>query len=523
MDNKKNKNIFQFIMIAVSLGVVLFGIGLTRAFMDSNTSENTDQKVSIKTPENVVLTYTDCASSNVEHCAAISASLSPGDSVTKTFEITNDTRYNAEYTLYFQELYNTFKNNDLVYKIENIETGAVLVEETPIPEFASLTRDQIALTKTINENTSEELKMTITFKNRDYSQNENLNAKIELKLSILKSEKNPVELITANVHEELPNFASVATTDEGVYAMEDNYGTSYYFRGAVNNNYVKFANLYWRIIRVNGDGSLRMIYDGTEAYANGIGTNARVALTDTPWNKTYCKDAKYVGYMFGGENGVASESKKVAQTNETNTTAKTTIEEWYKTNIEDTGYDKYLSDIIFCNDRTTADQSKTWDSSDTALGYGANLTMYGPRKRNFLNSTPTPSFICPENAAVSSNNDWFTAEATEANKGNGFLEYPVGLITIDEVVAAGGVKYGSSATSTNKNYYLYKGTSYWTFSPSMLSGNSYGDVFNMEDAGYFTNSGATVKLGIAPVINIAPEYATMMLGSGTMTDPYTIG
>ncbi|HBA37955.1 MAG TPA: hypothetical protein DCY94_04470, partial [Firmicutes bacterium] len=100
-----------------------------------------------------------------------------------------------------------------------------------------------------------------------------------------------------------PTFANVATTDEGVYSMQDDYGTSYYFRGAVENNYVKFGGFFWRIIRINGDGSIRMIYDGTQAWPNGNGQstfttsgNDRVTHTSKQWNANY-GDAKYVGWM----------------------------------------------------------------------------------------------------------------------------------------------------------------------------------------------------------------------------------
>ncbi|HBA37478.1 MAG TPA: hypothetical protein DCY94_02015 [Firmicutes bacterium] len=112
-----------------------------------------------------------------------------------------------------------------------------------------------------------------------------------------------------------PIFATAATTNEGVYSMADDYGTSYYYRGAVTNNYVKFGGFYWRIIRINGDGSLRMIYDGTQAWPNGNGQSTfttsgtdRFTHTGKAWNTNY-NDAKYVGWMFGGDNGSTSTSK----------------------------------------------------------------------------------------------------------------------------------------------------------------------------------------------------------------------
>ena len=57
----------------------------------------------------------------------------------------------------------------------------------------------------------------------------------------------------------MPNIHSIATENEGMYASLDNDGKSYYFRGNVDNNYVSFAGYLWRIIRINGDGSIRLI------------------------------------------------------------------------------------------------------------------------------------------------------------------------------------------------------------------------------------------------------------------------
>ena len=112
-----------------------------------------------------------------------------------------------------------------------------------------------------------------------------------------------------------PNFTQVATTDEGMFAAKDYDGNdTFYFRGAVENNYVHFANLYWRIIRVNGDGTVRMIYDGTSKHQNGEASNDR-SITKTngtidtkAFNSKYSDNA-YVGYMYGDtSNNVITEA-----------------------------------------------------------------------------------------------------------------------------------------------------------------------------------------------------------------------
>ncbi len=312
-----------------------------------------------------------------------------------------------------------------------------------------------------------------------------------------------------SVNSTAPNFANPATTCEGVFAMEDNYGMSYYYRGAVTNNYVKFAGFYWRIIRVNGDGSLRIIYDGTQGYINGSG-GGRVAYTNKAFNAQY-NDAKYVGWMFGGAQGAASTSKTQAQTNETNSDIKTLVDSWYKTNIVDKNLGDKVADVVFCNDRTTPGKAATGWSSDTGLGYGSNYTAYGATARTNVWNTEAskvqPRFTCPQK------NDAFTV--SDEVKGNGDLTYPVGLITADEIVAAGSGKYNTG----NSSYYLYKGLWYWSLSPFYFSG-AYSVVFGVANVGQRNNISVPSDGAVAPVINLKPEYVKTFIGDGTINNPY---
>ncbi len=310
------------------------------------------------------------------------------------------------------------------------------------------------------------------------------------------------------VNATVPNFSNVATTDEGVFAMEDDYGTSYYYRGAVENNYVKFGDFYWRIIRVNGDGSLRIIYDGTQGYANGARDTGRLAYTGKAFNAQH-NDAKYVGWMFGGAQGVHSTSKTQAQTNETNSDLKTLVDSWYKTNIVDKNLGDKVADVVFCNDRTTPGKAATGWSSDTGLGYGSNYTAYGAAARvggPWQVSVVQPRFTCPQK------NDAFTMN--DETKGNGDLTYPVGLITADEVVAAGSGKYGT----VNSSYYLYKGSWYWSLSPFDFNGNAYPFIVPTSGSlyGYYASSSGAV----APVINLKAEYVKTFIGNGSINNPY---
>ncbi len=322
-----------------------------------------------------------------------------------------------------------------------------------------------------------------------------------------------------------PNFAESATTNEtadGLYSMEDDYGTSYYYRGAVTDNYVKFVGYYWRIIRINGDGSIRIIFDGKGAYANGTNFTDRVAIQNIAWNTTYNNDAKYAGLMYGGSNGTASTSKSQAQSNETSTNIKSQLESWYKTNISDRNYDSYVSDNIFCNDRSTASTPQTWwVNESTTPGYGNNNTAFGGFQRfssyndNFNENNPSPKLTC------TNKNDAFTKSDTE--KGNGKLDEKIGLITVDEINLAGSGKGGG----INKNYYLYKGSYYWSASPNNFNIGKlsiYGINPNGGFIGFYVNQANVdgLSYGVVPVINLSAETVLGMQGTGTQSDPFKI-
>ena len=303
---------------------------------------------------------------------------------------------------------------------------------------------------------------------------------------------------------------------KGIYKAEDDFGTSYYFRGAVDNNYVKFANFYWRIIRINGDGSIRMIYAGTSAHANGE-SETDSYISKPAYNSSY-NDNTYVGYMTGSAGATTYAS---AHSNATDSTIKGVIDTWYKTNIEDKGYSTYVADAIYCNDRSIANDSATntmltkvnssW--TNTGFGYGKNVTAYGGFKRNWVDHTP--SLKCPNN------NDKFT---TDSALGNGKLTYPVALITSDEIAYAGGLAYDYNTSSyiRNTDFYLYTPSYYyWTLTPWAFAGGG------SSGGGWY----ATGYLGLDFVDNSysAARAAVSLLsdaitgGNGTMNDLFTVG
>ena len=302
---------------------------------------------------------------------------------------------------------------------------------------------------------------------------------------------------------------------KGIYATQDDLGTSYYFRGAVDNNYVKFANFYWRIIRINGDGTIRMIYAGTSAHANGE-SETNSYISKTKYNSSL-DDNTYVGYMTGSTGATTYAS---AHSNTNNSTIKGVIDTWYKTNIEDKGYSSYVADAIYCNDRSIANDSATntmltkVNSSwiNTGLGYGTNVTAYGGFKRNFVDRTP--SLKCPNN------NDKFTNSST---LGNGKLTYPVALITSDEIAYAGGFAYNYNTSSyiANTEFYLHTSSYYyWTLTPWAFAGG-YSSVDDWSVAGGLGWNFVNDSNAARPAVSLLSDAITG--GNGTMSNPFTVG
>ena len=328
---------------------------------------------------------------------------------------------------------------------------------------------------------------------------------------------------TITLANDTPDFTKVSGNNggkgdgtKGIYKAEDDLGNSYYFRGTVDNNYVKFANFYWRIIRINGDGTIRMIYAGTSAHANGE-SETDSYISKSAYNSSY-DDNTYVGYMIGSTGATTYAS---AHSNTNNSTIKGVIDTWYKTNIEDKGYSSYVADAIYCNDRSIANDSATntiltkvnssW--TNTGLGYGTNVTAYGGFKRNWVDRTP--SLKCPNN------NDKFTKSST---LGNGKLTYPVALITSDEIAYAGGSAYDYATSSyiVNTEFYLHTPSYYyWTLTPWAFAGGHSG-VFNWDTSGRL-GRGYVNYADFAARPSISLNSGAITGGSGTMSNPFTVG
>jgi len=308
----------------------------------------------------------------------------------------------------------------------------------------------------------------------------------------------------------ISTFASASASNEKkMYKMEDDYGISYYYRGAQNllNNNLIFAGFQWKIVRINGDSTIRIIYNGTEEQFNQSGSVNTIGVNTQIGTATFNVDRhdnKYVGYMYGGSAGSASTSRAQAATNQTNSNAKSQLDVWYINNIlsQEASVTSKLTDRIFCNDRRL--QSEVGGSS-TGLGYGTSVTSYAVYYRLVTNKTPT--------LKCGNKNDMFSV--SESAKGNGALTYPIGLITADEASLAGGVR-----GVLNSSYYLFTNQDFWTFSPSDL--NSYfADIFNISATnGHLNYNGVDNLFGLRPYITLESNH--QVTGDGSASNPFKV-
>ncbi len=253
-----------------------------------------------------------------------------------------------------------------------------------------------------------------------------------------------------------PDFSKIATSNEGMFMTEDDDGESYYYRGSANN-WVDFAGFYWRIIRINGDGSIRMIYSGTKdnhrGYGMKIGDSIYNSKNDSPLSLDY-----------------------------RTSTTKIYIEEWYKNNILNKGYDNKIVDAGFCNDMKMIDEN--------------NFNSY---ERNIINKSP--SLKCPRITDLLKQN-------------NNTLTYPIGLITLDEASFAGG-KYSSA----NINYYLYSGFYYRTMTPINYNYNA--SLAEITNNGNIVQRPVSFTEGVRPVLSLKSDVI-ISTGDGTLNSPYVV-
>ena len=236
--------------------------------------------------------------------------------------------------------------------------------------------------------------------------------------------------------------------------------------------------------------------------ATGICTELAYIYHSDEWNGTH------IITLTNGKSveDALNEMKK----NENDSNIKTYLDEWfdgtfktYFTNLSK-DYNDYLEDTIWCNDRSINTLGSDYYKKNGWIPNEGNLNnflYYGATGRTNLGR---PTLTC------SNKDNSFTVSS---KKGNRKLDYPVGLLTADEVIFAGG------ANDWNDTFYLYTNQNWWTMSPAYYDINYSYEYFVGED-GFLGTSGTVNYNGVRPSISIKPEVKISTRGDGTATSPY---
>ena len=358
---------------------------------------------------------------------------------------------------------------------------------------------------------------------------------------------------------------------------ESNTYPIYYYKGNVSNNNVLFANFCWKIVRTTETGGIKIIYNGvpSNGSCNNTGTATQIGTSAFNTNEN---SLAYVGYMYGtvyeqkeldmsnitntyyysndveysngtyymsndqissdsfsdistaGTNEIANhrytcfseedncntiyyitsevgnndityielnDGKKVEDAlsdmldyNTTDSTIKLYIDDWYKKNM--TSYTEKLEDTVWCNSRKIEDIG----------GWSPN----GLPEQTEYTLTFSSSLSCEKDS------DKFTVST---NNGNGKLTYPIGLLSSDEMVLAGG-----SLNSLGSNYYLNCGTPYWLLSPANQRVVSFVRAVSNDEA-HLLSAVSSTDIGVRPAVSLYSEIK-IISGNGTVDSPYIV-
>ena len=470
----------QTILVVASLLVVVLSVTLAY-FTAQIIGEG--KNISVTSADlKIVFTDTD---GNIE-----GNGITPGWSNSKTFTVKNESNGTYKYDIIIKDLVNTFKTYKyLQYKIISTDGGYNMTDYSYLPK--SSTKEDVALAYEVSIDKGKTHTYTIKIK---YVNDESADQSIDMGQSLsgtiyIREFTKPTMMLTDKLMADNPTIGTKTTftvfteTNTGtLYKATEQIGTNeskdvYYFAGDAKNNWVKFGkttessctykgkevlyidatnddernpenetectstnicnvravyvvgltesecneagytwitekatwngtstkDIYWRIIRTNADGSIKLLYAGTSP------DTEKAYIGMSAFNET-CDDPMYVGYKYGTTGSLENN-----RLNTNNSTIKTYVDNWYKNNL--TAYTKYLSnDAVYCNDRTLA----SGETYSTTKEFN-----YAPHERIEKNKQPTYNCI--------NMSDAFSVNNTSAK-----LDYPIGLMTIDELSYAGG-------------------------------------------------------------------------------------
>ena len=564
----------QTILVVASLLVVVLSVTLAY-FTAQIIGEG--KNISVSSADlKIVFTDTD---GNIE-----GNDITPGWSNSKTFTVKNESNGTYKYDIIIKDLVNTFKTYKyLQYKITSTDGGYNMTYYSYLPK--SSTKEDVALAYEISIDKGKTHTYTIEIK---YVNDEYVDQSIDMGQSLsgtiyIREFTKPTMKLTDKLMADNPTigtrttFTAFTETNTGtLYKATEQIGTNeskdvYYFAGDAKNNWVKFGkttessctykgkeviyanmtnqttktpenetectstnicnvnrnglyavgltesecsgmdgakwitekatwngtstkDIYWRIIRTNADGSIKLLYAGTSP------DTEKAYIGMSAFNTSY-NDPMYVGYKYGTTGSLENN-----RLNTNDSTIKTYIDNWYKNNL--TAYTKYLSkDAVYCNDRNLASEH----------GYSTTDSFrYYSLERIRTNKQPTYNCINMRDA--------FSVNNTSAK-----LDYPVGLMTIDELSYAGG-ETGEPLTAPYIWYYTnangessYASATFWSLSPSgwFSSGSYVWFVLGSGSPGILGEGGIFYSLAVRPSVSLL-SCNLISRGNGSPENPYVV-
>ena len=564
----------QTILVVASLLVVVLSVTLAY-FTAQIIGEGKNISVT-STDLKIIFTDTD---GNIE-----GNDITPGWSNSKTFTVKNESNGTYKYDIIIKDLVNTFKTYKyLEYKITSTDGGYNMTDYSYLPK--SSTKEDVALAYEVSIDKGKTHTYTIEIK---YVNDESVDQSIDMGKNLsgtiyIREFTKPTMKLIDKLMADNPTigtrttFTAFTETNTGtLYKATEQIGTNeskdvYYFAGDAKNNWVKFGkttersctykgqeviyvnmtnqttktpenetectstnictvgevgvyfvgltesecsgiegtkwitekatwngtstkDIYWRIIRTNADGSIKLLYAGTspdtdKAY---VGSSAFNTTMDDPM---------YVGYKYGTTGSLENN-----RLNTNDSTIKTYVDNWYKNNL--TAYTKYLSnDAVYCNDRNLASGENY--STTKSFDYASSERLGG--------DTIAPTYNCTN-----------MSDAFSVNNASAKLDYPVGLMSIDELSYAGG-EYNTDLTAPYAWYYtnangesITGSTDFWALSSNGWGANSFGwFVRGSVDPGYLNGIDVDGSNAVRPSVSLS-SCNLISRGNGSPENPYEI-
>ena len=494
--------------------------------------------------------------------------IEPGKwNVTKTFTIENKSNETYKYNIVIQNLVNTFVTNGyLQYKITSTNGGYNMSEFKDIPKSETPTDTILAYSASIDVGVTQSYTVEFKYANDEsVDQSDDMGKTLSGKLFITEGTAkpttlyeqiladNPTRSTRSNNNNGTNDFATpLTTTTTGTLftSTESIAGDTpkevYYYAGNTTNNWVKFGkyqndyiryrgyysttntsykeystmdectsasdyntncteykyantgdDMYWRIIRTNHDGSIRLLYVGTSP------DTTEGYIGESKFN-TLPNSSNKVGYKYG-----ENTSLDTIRNNTTDSTIKEFIDSWYQNNL--INYTKYLStSAVYCNDRTLASGQK-YSPSIFAFASIYRTDYYN------LGAKANPSYNCTDIR------DAFSVDNTSAK-----LDYPIALMTVDEIVFAGGIARKTMNTPypwfISNSVGIQVPYSWWSLSPHN-KGEELPNILSVicwyAGKVYLAHDRDNKELRVRPVISLKSciKYSK---GNGTYNEPYEI-